>query len=84
MGVMACDRNGCPNIMCSTCIDGKWYICRECQEEFKLYLEKYNQHPTCEGEIIRQIEMFMVTRKDQFTRGKDITVDDFFRENTRN
>ena len=84
MGVMACDRRDCERIMCDTCIDGTWYICRECQEEFKLYLEKTDQHPTCEGEIIMAIESFMKTPKDRYIKGKDISVDDFFQENTRN
>jgi len=34
MGVLTCDRDGCPNIMCnlmSTC--RRWYICDDCFEE---------------------------------------------------
>jgi hypothetical protein len=83
MGVMACDRRDCENIMCDTCIDGRWYICRECQEEFKLYLEQIDQNPTCEGEIILALELFMTTKKDQYRKGNDISVDEFFRKNTR-
>jgi hypothetical protein len=34
MGVMACDRKNCENIMCDTLIDEQ-YICNKCKAEFK-------------------------------------------------
>jgi len=34
MSVLACDRNGCENIMCSRMsVCGSYYICNECFEE---------------------------------------------------
>jgi hypothetical protein len=84
MGVLACDRKDCENIMCDTCIDGRYYICYDCEKEFKEYLIKENISPTTEGEIIREIEMFMATTKGVYNRGDDITVDDFFNKNRRN
>ena len=34
MGVLACDRNGCENIMCDILVMGTYYVCEECAEEF--------------------------------------------------
>jgi len=81
MGVMECSRKDCDNIMCNTYVQSVGYICYECQSEFKGYLQKNGLNPTKEGEIIRELEAFMVTSKD--TDGKEITVDDFFSEHTR-
>lgn len=35
MGVLACDRTGCKNIMCTRLSDKFGYICEECFEELK-------------------------------------------------
>mgnify|MGYP003663382836 FL=1 len=36
MGVLACDRNGCENIMCDNVSDErKEYLCDECKQELK-------------------------------------------------
>lgn len=35
MGVLACDRYKCPNIMCDRLSDIHGYICNECFEELK-------------------------------------------------
>jgi hypothetical protein len=34
MGVLACDRKGCENIMCDRYSEVYGYICEECFEEF--------------------------------------------------
>ncbi len=34
MGVLACARSDCPNIMCDLLVDG-YYLCWECCEEFE-------------------------------------------------
>ena len=33
MGVLACDRNGCKNIMCDRLSENYGYICHECFDE---------------------------------------------------
>ena len=33
MGVLACDRKGCENIMCDFCSYQYGYLCQECKEE---------------------------------------------------
>lgn len=35
MGVLACDRRGCDNIMCDNLSHTYGYLCRECLEELK-------------------------------------------------
>ena len=35
MGVLACDRNGCKQIMCDRSSSKYGYICNECFEELK-------------------------------------------------
>jgi len=84
MGVLACDRKDCDNVMCDTCIDGRYYVCGDCEREFKEYLVKENINPTTEGQIIREIEKFMATSKDTYKEGEVICVDEFFNNNRRN
>lgn len=38
MSVLACDRNGCENIMCDILVMGTYYVCEECAEEFICHL----------------------------------------------
>lgn len=33
MGVLACNRNGCNNIMCNRCSNNYGYLCDECFDE---------------------------------------------------
>ena len=96
MGVMSCSRNNCDNIMCDTHIYDVGYICWECQKEFKEYLTSTfyftlpNQTASSngivvitEGQITKALKVFMETEKNYYTEGKEIDVDDFFRENTK-
>ncbi len=84
MGVLPCSRKDCDNIMCDTCIDGIGYVCWECVREFKEYLEN-NSHLnlTTEGEIKLELEKFMGTSKNKFSKGENISVDDFFTKYTK-
>ena len=52
MGVLACDRNGCENIMCDYYSETYGYLCWECYNEL---LDK------CDS---MTIEMFMKTLRD--------------------
>ena len=80
---MSCSRKDCDGIMCDTYVSSVGYICYECQSEFKEYLEKEDLNPKTEGQIIRELEKFMVTTKDKYVEGKETTVCDFFEERTR-
>lgn len=39
MGVLSCDKNGCDNIMCDTCVNGEYYVCYECKDDFKNWIK---------------------------------------------
>lgn len=38
MGIMACQKNNCRNILCDTYIDDIGHICNDCKEDFKKWL----------------------------------------------
>lgn len=82
MGVMACDREACSNIMCNTCIAGKWYMCSDCVEEFKAYVETFSTKPATESEYIEMVGVFMSTRKGRYS-GEEIELDEFLKKYTR-
>lgn len=83
MGVMSCSREGCSNIMCDTYVNDIGYICYECQKEFKEYLFIYDKNPSNENKIKKELKKFMSTEKDSYTRGRDMSVDEFFHFYTR-
>lgn len=82
MSVLSCSRRGCPHVMCNTYITGIGYICFDCQNEFKEFLDKNNKNPTTEEEIRDTLENFMETtpRKNYGCGG--ISIDEFFRQHT--
>ena len=80
MGVLACYRVGCENIMCDVYVDGVGYVCWECEKEFKEHLEDEVLSVETEGEIRRHLKMFMSTDKDYFDVGDAMNVEDFFNE----
>jgi hypothetical protein len=78
MGVMQCSRTDCDNIYCDTYFSGIGYICNECKESFKKYLEKQGIEKASEGEFKRHLDLFMKTSADFDEFGSAITVDQFF------
>jgi hypothetical protein len=70
--------------MCDTHVDGVGYVCNECQKEFKEYADSENLDVSTEGKIKRELILFMDTEKDSFTQGKEISIDQFFNQYTRN
>lgn len=83
MGVMSCHRPGCESIMCDTHVNRVGYVCSSCQSEFKNYVESEELDVSTEGKIERALKSFMNTEKDSFTEGKEISIDDFFNQHTR-
>ena len=79
---MSCYRQNCENIMCYTHVDGVGYICRECQNEFKEYLERFDKKPKTEGEIKSRLKEFMSTPKGKYEEGKEMAVEEFFHKYT--
>jgi hypothetical protein len=66
--------------MCDTYIDGIGYVCNDCQTEFKDYLTSNGIILETEGTIKRELKKFMKSEKDEYTEGKNINVDAFFKE----
>lgn len=83
MGVMECSRKDCDKIMCHTYVNLVGYICYDCQKEFKEYLQKNGLDPATEGEIFNELKKFMVTSKDAYTSGNEMSVDEFFNSRSR-
>ena len=80
MGVMPCTRNNCGNVMCDTRIDDS-YICNECKEEFKEYIERnvgvgYQQR----RDLVARFRVFIKTEKE-LIGNDDVLVDDFLEGN---
>lgn len=74
-----CSRTACDQIMCDTYVNGIGYVCNDCQNEFKEYLDKEGIKATTEGEIHRALKVFMETRKEVHTQGKKMDVNEFFK-----
>lgn len=83
MGVMSCSRPACNRIMCDTYVSNIGYVCPECQEEFKEYLGSNGLKPTTVGEIEKELEEFMKTRKGSQGNSTETTVNEFFNNNTK-
>lgn len=83
MGVMSCHRKGCNEIMCDTYINDIGYICYDCQREFDDYLSNNNIVLTTEYGIKNELKKFMKTEKGGYDDNVEISVDDFFKQNTR-
>lgn len=55
MGVMACSRRGCENIMCDVYITRIGYLCNHCLNEFT---EKYSSSVTNVDEVFDLLDDF--------------------------
>ena len=79
MGVMTCNRQNCGNIMCDIYINDIGYICYECKNEFKDYLNSENKTNLSEGEMTIELKKFMNnTTKGKYIKGKIFDIDEFF------
>lgn len=59
MGVLACSRVDCKNIMCDDSIlGGKYYICTDCLKELRLAAQSL-EAGTSQAAIVRFINNFM-------------------------
>lgn len=77
MGINSCSRTDCNNIMLSDDFydSNIGFVCSDCIQEFKKYLENNNLEPKTKFEISEALKIFIETSK-----GKDVemSVDDFF------
>lgn len=84
MGVLPCSRKGCSSIMCDTYVPDVGYICNECQEEFKNFINSIEENSSLtEGKIKKYLKEFMSTEKGEFEGGEEMGVDDFFSKHSR-
>lgn len=66
MGVLACDRTGCPHIMCDRLIlDGTQYICSDCFAELLRVKSTWPDTMTT-LELRERVESFMDTRPGRY------------------
>jgi hypothetical protein len=62
MGVLACDRPGCKNIMCDYVVLGEFYLCGECHGYLAGYMDLLalqSTPPWTREGIVREIRRFM-------------------------
>jgi hypothetical protein len=78
MGVLACVRRGCSNIMCDTYVPDIGYICEECQLEFKRYLSNNGIVTRTDDKIRRELKTFIDIYKGSYESNIETNVDDFF------
>lgn len=77
MGVMSCYRKNCDNIMCDTYVLGIGYVCNDCKNQFKTYLERKGLNPKTMSEIHEELEVFMKIPKTE-EDDREATIDQFF------
>lgn len=66
MGVKACGRTNCTNIMCDRCIlDGTMYICNACYQEFCSAKDDWPVKMT-KNELKSRIRKFMKTEPGEY------------------
>ena len=83
MGVLACSRKECDNIMCRTYITSVGYICDDCQIEFKDYLKSKGIVPMTEHGIISSLKIFLHTTEEyNYIESNYDYLDNFFKQNT--
>lgn len=87
MGVLACDRSGCSNIMCDRLIiiqDNWYYICGECLEELESKKNGWEPEITRTKMIKKIIKFMNCNVKDSYSRYDTTERDAMFRELTTN
>lgn len=80
MGVLACNRANCENIMCDNMIDNQ-YICNECLDEFENHVV-FDVTPTTEKGWLSVFNGFMKTEKTSDTFD-EMNMREFLEKNNR-
>lgn len=68
MGVLQCDRKGCPEIMCDYYVLNVGYICGECKSEFQAMINgksRILKHAYNEEELRNELRIFSEMPKDE-------------------
>jgi hypothetical protein len=70
--------------MCDIYVDDVGYVCYECQNEFKTYLESnYPDEEFTEGQMKVKLKDFMKSEKDTYVEGEVVSVSEFFSSRRR-
>jgi hypothetical protein len=84
MGVLACSRKHCDQIMCDTYINSIGYLCYKCKAEFKKYAITNDLRLNTENKIIAALHEFIHTCKGSYEENeKEISIDEFFNQYTK-
>jgi hypothetical protein len=75
MGVLACDRAGCENIMCDILVDNQ-YVCNKCANEFRSLM---GDGSTTLREMGLAFDSFMDSKKPNYVSDVIVNVDEFLR-----
>lgn len=83
MGVMSCSNVECNNIMCDTHVGGVGYVCYECQENFKKFINQRGISIQSDHDIYVALKIFMDRDESypDYDRNNAI-ISKFFEENT--
>lgn len=73
MGVLACERYGCPNVMCNKLVE-KRYVCNDCAAEFR---ESIGNKAMPIRELSKAFQTFMESEKSEYDENRIVTVDEF-------
>ncbi len=65
MGILACDRPGCDNMMCDYMVLRRYYLCWECLKELKVFKHSLT-HVTDHAQAISSLNFFMQTMKGYY------------------
>ena len=80
MGVMTCNKRGCDNILSDTYVQSVGYVCSECKEQFKMWLQ--GQTPLyleSHSFILDKFKEFMdIDKENTNVDGVSDAVDEFF------
>ncbi len=85
MSVLACDRSGCPSIMCDRLIlDGSAYLCDSCNDELLSFRKTWPERMTG-ADVKAKIERFLTTQPGTYSQPLDRDgIDDHFSALTGN
>lgn len=69
MGVMACNRSSCPNVMCDRYLNGLGYLCNDCFSELRDWRTTWPEEMTA-GEVEEKIKEFFATEPGSLSTKK--------------
>ncbi len=81
MSSLNCSRLGCSSIWCNTYVIPKGWICNNCKDEFKEYLEQSGLDTKIFWLRSEHLRDFMETKKLTYSEIKQLGVDEYLKNN---